>query len=143
MSKCNNSNKCSKSNKKCCNLESKLNEVGLTVEDVKNWIATGDIEETPEAYPDDQLLFSFLGIEQPKTKKSSGETFAEKNSKDYFGNSLSTGNVTFVPAQFAEDVEVYVDGIKMKNVTYVQLSYDPETNMPKLSLEIFNPLVSS
>lgn len=145
MSKCNNTSSCNK-NKKCSKLESKLSEVGLTVEDVKKWLATGELDEELEAYPEDQMLFSFLGIERNVPKKTSGEAFAEKNSKSYFGSFSApnpNGNVTFVPAQLAEDVKVYVDGVNIKNVTYVKLSYDPDTNVPKLTLEILNPLVSS
>lgn len=145
MSKCN-INNCQKNNKKCSNLERKLSEIGLTVEEVKKWLETEENSTQKDLYPDDQALFSFLGIETGPAKKTAAKAFVEQNSQDYFARTKSsnpTGNVTFVPAKKAEDVGIYVAGEQMQNVTYVQLSYDPDSNMPKLTIEITNPLVSS
>lgn len=93
MSKCNRNNT-KKPAKSINTIQRKLSEVGLTVEDVKKWIETGSIESADEEYPDDQELFSFLGVEK-KEKKSqscvSCEDLVEENAKDYFEYLESVG----------------------------------------------------
>jgi hypothetical protein len=159
MSKCNINNH--KKTKSVNTVKDKLSEVGLTMEDVRKWLETGDLEEENEEYPEDQALFSFLGIERKPKKITTCEDLVEENARDFFKylNSVDgdgefdssdeqsvkqscTGKVTFVPGKTADDTEVYVDDIQIGGVARAVLEYDAESNIPKLTLEIMNPVVN-
>ena len=99
----------------------KLKEIGMTVDEVKEWL-----NEEQKAQGK-QMCFDFLN----KMDEELEDSF------DSVEPSIS--NVVFVPGNRTEETRVYVYDERVEGLIRAHLEYDSELNFPILKLEILNP----
>jgi len=117
-------------NKQSCNrtVESKLAEVGLTVEEVHEWLDSEREEMERQA---------FFGFMQDVAK-------AEKENYSYSKPLSRTGsNLVLKMGDDFASTKVLIDGVELTGIIHANLKINPEAQYPVLYLEIFNPKVTS
>lgn len=116
-------NTSSKRNKK---IEDSLREIGMTIDEVYQWLDEENCKK--------QKGTSYCNSSLSCNKAECG--LNESQDMDSV-----TGNVQFIPANFTEDAQVYVEGIKIEGVINASLEYDAAYPHPVLKLTIHAPQV--